>query len=211
MTADVAIVDYGLGNLFSIQQACKKNGVRARITGEPDEIRSADVIILPGVGAFGRAMDALAQLDLIDILREQAAVGKPFFGICLGMQLLFESSEEDPGVKGLGLLKGAVRLLPNIGKPIPNIGWQTLAHGKHSDWHDTPFQKLDASEEPVYLLHSYFAEPSDPSDILAITEWGSGTYCCAVIRGNVFGCQFHPEKSGEPGLQIFREFFDRIK
>lgn len=206
----VAIVDYGVGNLFSITQACRHVGLASVITGARKDIEAADAVILPGIGAFGRAMQMLEQLDLVHLLRDLGQGDKPVFGICLGMQLLFEASDELGHHKGLGILPGAVRRFPESVGKIPAIGWQTLEGVPHRSWENTPLTGLTPGQSSVYLLHSYFAVPAQADDVLATSRYQNVEYCCSVLRGALFGCQFHPERSGENGLKIFRSFAQTV-
>lgn len=196
----IAIIDYGAGNLRSVEQAFKRLGTAVQVTGDPSVIEAADGVILPGVGAFADAMDALKSSGLIPIICEMAASGRPFLGICLGMQALLEGSEEGPGVSGLGLIPGYVRKLPNRGLKIPHIGWNSFQAKKNSEL----FKGLP--ENPyAYFVHSFACEASEPSDVLAETVYGV-SFHSAIQRGNVFGVQFHPEKSGKVGEIILRNF-----
>ena len=197
----IAIIDYDAGNLKSVEKALLHIGEEAVITGDPDVIRSADRVILPGVGAFGDCMRQLESRDLIDVVKEAAASGKPFLGICLGLQLLFEDSEESPGVPGLGILKGHIKRIPDQpGLKIPHIGWNSLEFPRQGRL----FAGLE--ENPyVYFVHSYYLKAEDPSIVTARTEY-SVSIDASVEVGNVFACQFHPEKSGEVGLAILRNF-----
>ena len=199
----IAIIDYGAGNLRSVQKACQFVGADAIITSSPDEIRSADHVILPGVGAFGDCMASLEKSGLVEVIKEVAISGKPFLGICLGMQLLFESSEESPGVKGLGIFEGEiVKITETDGFKIPHMGWNSLNFKKQSPI----FEGLD--ENPfVYFVHSYYMKPKDKSIIAAETEY-CGTLPIALSYNNIFATQFHPEKSGDVGLKILKNFIE---
>ena len=195
-----AIVDYGVGNLFSLLCSLDAIGEQAVVTPDPDELRRADRVILPGVGAFGDAMKKLADRGLTEVIREVAAE-KPFLGICLGLQLLFEESEETPGVPGLGILPGKVVRIPEGGgRKIPHIGWNDLRFPKES--------KLFAGVPEgsyVYFVHSYYLQAGCAEDVAATTEYGV-TIHAAVSRGKLCACQFHPEKSGDVGMQILTNF-----
>lgn len=196
-----AIIDYGAGNLHSVKNALDFLGEDNVITSDPEVIRSADRVILPGVGAFGDAMACMRNSGLVDAVKEAASSGKPFLGICLGLQLLFESSEETEGVDGLGIFKGKVVRIPSAeGLKIPHMGWNSLEIPKESkilkDIGDEPF---------VYFVHSYYILPDDESNISAYTTYGA-RLGVAVERGNVFATQFHPEKSGELGMKILKNF-----
>lgn len=196
-----AIIDYGAGNLHSVKNALDFLGEDNVITSDPEVIRAADRVILPGVGAFGDAMACMRNSGLEGAVKEAAASGKPFLGICLGLQLLFESSEEAEGVDGLGIFKGRVVRIPTAdGLKIPHMGWNSLEIPKES--------KLlkDIGDEPfVYFVHSYYILPDDENDISAYTTYGA-RLGVAVERGNVFATQFHPEKSGELGMKILKNF-----
>ena len=198
----IAIVDYGVGNLFSLRSSFAAIGQEVTVTSAPDALRAADKLVLPGVGAFGDAADKLRQTGLDELLRQEAAKGKPLLGICLGMQLLFEKSLEHGEHEGLGLLKGTVRpiaeRIPSSLK-IPQIGWNALHFVKASSLF------ADVREgDYVYFVHSYAAEDCADS-LIAVTEYGADL-TAAVGRDNILGCQFHPEKSGAVGLNILRGF-----
>lgn len=197
----IAIIDYDAGNLKSVEKALGHLGKETVVTRDPQTILAADQAILPGVGAFGDAMGNLHRFGLVDVIHGFADSGKPFLGICLGQQLFFESSEESPGVKGLGLLAGKIRKLPGgTGLKIPHMGWNSLEimDGKRL------FRDIDQGAY-VYFVHSYYLEASDPAHVAAVTEYGTRIHA-AVEHNNLFACQFHPEKSGETGLQILRNF-----
>lgn len=198
----IAIIDYGAGNLRSVELAFQRLGVPSGVTGDPSVIAAADGVILPGVGAFADAMDALKSSGLIPVIRETAASGRPFLGICLGMQALLEGSEEGPGVPGLALIPGFVKKLPNCGLKIPHMGWNSFRAKKSS-----PIFKGLPETPYAYFVHSFACEASEPSDVLAETDYGV-TFHSAIQRGNVIGVQFHPEKSGRAGQAILRNFAD---
>lgn len=197
----VAIIDYGVGNLFSLVSSFKAIGVEALATSDKAVIESADRIVLPGVGAFGDAINKLVTSGLKDVVIEQAKKGKPLLGICLGMQMLFDLSLEYGEYKGLSLIKGQVRpiseIIPNDYK-IPHIGWNALNFKKQC-----PLFKYVNEGEHVYFVHSFYG--ADCDDVVATAEYG-GELTAAVAKNNVYGCQFHPEKSGETGLNILRAF-----
>ena len=198
----LAIIDYGVGNLFSLQCSLKKIGVEAVVTKDADVIKNADRIILPGVGAFGDAAEKLRATGLVDVIKEQAQSGKPFLGICLGMQLLFDKGYEYGEHDGLGFIKGNV--IPLEGKipaelNIPHMGWNALSLDKNC-----PLFKHIEDGHCVYFVHSYFATDCNES-VVATAEYGIPV-TAAVCKGNIFGCQFHPEKSGETGLKILKAF-----
>ena len=197
----IAIIDYDAGNLKSVEKALAYIGEESVITGEREEILKADKVILPGVGSFGDAMANLKRLGLDDVIREVAANGTPFLGICLGLQLLFESSEETPGVEGLGILKGKVLRIPDKeGLKIPHIGWNSLKLSNNGRL----FQGM-SGEPYVYFVHSYYLQAEDPAIVKATTDYSTCIHA-SVEQGNVFACQFHPEKSSAVGLQILKNF-----
>jgi glutamine amidotransferase len=201
VAADTAILilDYGMGNLRSVEKALEHVGARATIGADPDQVRAADGLILPGVGAFPRAMERIRATGLDELLTERAAAGTPILGICLGLQLLFERSEELGGAEGLGLLPGAVTALDAPGLKVPNIGWAPVR------WeHESPLTAGIASETPFYLVHSYVAR-AEVGDTLGTAEYGE-RFLCAAERDNVFGVQFHPEKSSAAGLSLLANF-----
>ena len=205
---DVAIVDYGLGNLFSIQQACRHVGLSAVITSEKQDIANARAAILPGVGAFGDAIAELERLDLIDLLRGIKASGKPMMGICLGMQLLMSESREFGQHGGLDLIPGSVRGFREDCKAnskIPQIGWNRISRSEGGSWNGSLLENLDDGTF-MYFVHSYYVVPEDTETVLAITAFGGIEYCSALRRENIFGCQFHPERSGAAGLKIYASF-----
>ena len=199
----IAIIDYGVGNLFSLKSSLAMIGAQAIVTGDADVLRSADRLILPGVGAFGDARQKLAQTGLDAALCAEAARGKPVLGICLGMQMLFDRSLEYGEHEGLGLIPGdVVDMTPLIGPglKVPHIGWNALAIRKP----DHPLMKYTESGDCVYFVHSFYADHCAEST-LATAEYGI-ELTAAVARENVMGCQFHPEKSGEVGLRLLRAF-----
>ena len=196
----IAIIDYGAGNLRSVELAFRRIGVQARATGDGEEIRAASGAVLPGVGAFADAMGALEKRGLVPVIRDYAASGRPLLGICLGMQALLDGSEEGPGVPGLGLIPGRAARLPERGLKIPHIGWNSLRAAKQS-----PLLAGLPEEPYAYFVHSYACWAERPEDVLAVTEYGV-PFHSAVQRGNVMGVQFHPEKSGRHGEQMLRNF-----
>ena len=201
----LAIVDYGVGNLFSLRCSLEKIGADVVVSNDPAVLKQADHLILPGVGAFADAAAKLRESGLDQIVIEEANAGKPLLGICLGMQMLFEKSLEYGEHKGLGLLKGSVvpmeGIIPNS-LPIPHIGW----NGLHIRQKDSPLFRYTKEDDCVYFVHSYFAMDCEDS-LAASTEYGA-ELTAAVAKDNVFGCQFHPEKSGEVGLGILKAFLE---
>ena len=197
----VAIIDYDAGNIKSVEKALHYLGEEAVITRDRDTILGADRVILPGVGAFGDAMEKLRTYKLDKVIQEVVAQNTPFLGICLGLQLLFESSEESEGVEGLGILKGKVVRLPEESDlKIPHIGWNSLKYPNPGRL----FTGI-AEDSYVYFVHSYYLQAKDPSIVTATTEYGTLIHA-SVEQGNVFACQFHPEKSSEVGMQILKNF-----
>lgn len=196
----IAIVDYGAGNLHSVVNALQFIGADCSVTKDADEIGRAQGVILPGVGSFEDALVNMKKSGLTEAVCAAATSGKPFLGICLGMQMLFESSEESHGVRGLSLLPGALYKIPADGVKVPHIGWNSLDIKKP----DGIFEGLP-QETFVYFVHSYYLKAGDMNDVAARTHY-SVTIDAAVSHGNLFGVQFHPEKSGEAGLQMLRNF-----
>ena len=200
----VAIIDYGVGNLFSLKSSLKEIGAEAVVTSDEKVIAEADRIILPGVGAFEDAARKLRESGMAEVVKREAAAGKPMMGICLGMQLMFDVGYEYGVHEGLGLIKGCVRPIADVipeGYKIPHIGWNLLRFRKES-----PLFKYIKEEDYVYFVHSYYAAECDES-VIAVTEYGA-ELTAAVANGNVYGCQFHPEKSGEVGMKILKAFVE---
>ena len=197
----IAIIDYDAGNIKSVEKALQYLGEEAVITRDREEILGSDKVILPGVGAFGDAMEKLHQYGLVDTIQEVVDRRIPFLGICLGLQLMFESSDEAPGVKGLGLLPGKILRIPKKGDmKIPHMGWNDIKIKEGA--------KLFAGLEDhpyVYFVHSYYLQADDPSIVAATTEYGVRIHA-SVAKDNIFACQFHPEKSSTVGLQILKNF-----
>jgi glutamine amidotransferase len=207
----VAIVDFGLGNLYSVRQACLHVNLDVEITSSKDSIFHADAVILPGVGAYGDAMNALHCLGLEATLRDFAESGKPLLGVCLGMQLLMSESWEFGRHIGLNIIKGSV--VP-FGQPwkddrklkVPQIGWNQIRASENTiKWDNTILNGL-SQEEYMYFVHSFIVIPEDPDVILSTTSYGDVSFCSSLRVGNIFACQFHPERSGKKGLQIYQNF-----
>lgn len=197
----IAIIDYDAGNLKSVEKALAKMGEQTIVTRNPQEILSADHVILPGVGSFADAMENLKKYQLDAVIHEAVEKKIPFLGICLGLQLLFESSEESKGVEGLNILPGKILRIPNKeGLKIPHIGWNSLNFPNKGRL----FEGID-EEAYVYFVHSYYLKADDPKIVTATTQYGT-TIHASVEYKNVFACQFHPEKSGTVGLQILKKF-----
>ncbi|MGI6000567.1 MAG: imidazole glycerol phosphate synthase subunit HisH [Candidatus Merdisoma sp.] len=197
----IAIIDYDAGNLKSVEKALQSLGEDVLVTRDRQELLSADKVILPGVGNFGDAMEKLEGFGLVNVIQDVIRQGKPFLGICLGLQLLFERSEEAPGVMGLGILKGEILRIPDgDGLKVPHIGWNSLKLQNQGRL----FGGLE--EEPyVYFVHSYYLKAADPQIVKAVTEYGV-PIDASVEQGNVYACQFHPEKSSRTGLAILKNF-----
>ncbi len=196
----IAIIDYGRGNLYSVEKAFTKLRAETVVTSDPDRIAAANKVVLPGVGAFGACMHNLEQAGLIDVIRQVVERGTPFLGICLGLQLLFDGSEEDPGVAGLGIIPGMVRKIEAPELKIPHMGWNS------SQWHTASPLFTRMPERPyVYFVHSYHAVPKDQKVITATTIYGQ-VVTAAIGQGNVQAVQFHPEKSSTLGMQMLANF-----
>ena len=199
----IAIIDYDAGNIKSVEKALVSLGQEIILTRDRETILHADKIILPGVGAFGEAMARLNEYGLVEVIHEAVERGIPFLGICLGLQLLFESSEESPGVKGLGVLKGKILRIPDQeGLKIPHMGWNSLELKN-----DGRLFKGLSQESYVYFVHSYYLKAEDESIVKAATTYSTYIHA-SVEKDNVFACQFHPEKSSTVGLQILKNFAD---
>lgn len=195
----IAVIDYKAGNLRSVERALKHLGISCAITAGPYEIMNAERVIFPGVGAAGKAMETIRELKIDKIINEVIARGTPFLGICLGTQIIFDFSEEDAAAC-LGIISGTVREFPDMGEKIPHMGWNTIVKTR-----DHPlFYGID-SDAWFYFVHSYYPDPANMLDVVAQTSYGI-TFASAVSRGNVFATQFHPEKSGRPGLKILKNF-----
>jgi len=198
----IAIIDYGVGNLFSLESSFAAIGAEVTVTSDPAVLKAADKLLLPGVGAFGDAAEKLRSTGLDAVIRELAAAGKPLLGICLGMQLLFEKSLEYGEHTGLGLIPGTVKPIADVipkGLKIPHIGWNALHFHR-----DCPLFKELREGECVYFVHSFYA--ADCADAVTATAEYGAELTAAVAKGNVYGCQFHPEKSGSTGLKILKAF-----
>lgn len=215
MSSQVAIVDYGMGNLFSVQRACEYVGLSAVITSSKEVVRSAPAVILPGVGAFGDAMEALQRLDLVGPLRDLAGAGTLLVGICLGMQLLMDESQEFGRHAGLGIIPGDVVRLEGATEQdraikVPQVGWnRVLRAGDAWAWEASLLDRLPDGVG-MYFVHSFYVRPADPSVVVSVTRYGATTFCSSLQRNNVFACQYHPERSGPQGLQVYRNLAMRI-
>ena len=205
MSARIAILDYGMGNLRSAEKAFEHVGARALITREHDAVRSADGVVLPGVGAFPKAMIAVRELGLDELLRERRAAGVPILGICLGMQLLYESSDEHGGAEGIGLLSGRIEALDAPGLKVPHMGWNPVSWRRASDI-------ADGLPDPCafYHVHSYANRAIDGEEVVGVATYGA-EFVSVVALDDVYGTQFHPEKSGPDGLALLRNFAARCR
>lgn len=204
----VVIIDYQLGNLFSVKQACDTVGMDAKISSDREDVLNADALILPGVGAFIEAMNNLEKLDLVTAIKEKTTKGIPLFGICLGQQLLFTNSEEFGAGYGLDLIPGVIKKFPakyhEIKIKVPHIAWNKI-YTNQQEWGKTSLQELN-NNEFMYFIHSYYVEPTNNDCILTKTNYSGIEFCSSVLINNIFATQFHPEKSGEKGLSIYRNW-----
>jgi imidazole glycerol-phosphate synthase subunit HisH len=211
----VVIIDYDMGNLFSVRHACIHAELTPIVTTDPKKIIEADAAILPGVGAFGEAMAQLQRLDLVDPIRKFIQKGNPFMGICLGQQLLFSASEEFGEHEGLNIIPGIVAKFPtttpeNEKVKVPQVGWNSIFPGTKNDgWRQSPLKDI-APGEFMYFVHSYYAIPEIDDAILSTTNYEGIQYCSSVFKDNVFATQFHPEKSGMEGLKIYNDWLSQI-
>ncbi len=198
----IALIDYGMGNLMSVSKALESVGGTVRLVRTPADAQGAGAVVLPGVGAFGDGMAQLQASGMVPFLKEKTAAGMPLLGICLGMQMLLDSSEESPGVPGLSLIPGKVLRFPERGLKIPQIGWNSIVPDAQN-----PFFNGIAPDTFFYFVHSYYVKPDQPSDTAAVCNYMID-FAAAVRRGNIFAVQFHPEKSQEAGLRLLRNFVE---
>ena len=206
MKPSVTVVDYGIGNLLSVTRALECCGARVTLESSPLFIAKAERLVLPGVGAFGNGMAELRQRNLVDAVCDFAASTRPMLGICLGMQMLLDGSDEFGASAGLGLIPGWVKQLPTQeGIKLPHIGWSGIHPPSGREWEGTLLEPARAGRE-TYFVHSFYADPTDPADCLAETPYGDFKFCSVMRRGNISGCQFHPEKSGQIGLDMISQF-----
>lgn len=225
ISARVVVVDYGLGNLFSIKHACNYAGMEAVVTSSSDKILSADAVILPGVGAFADAMNTLKKLDLVRPIQDFASSGKTLIGICLGLQLLFSESYEFGQHKGLDIIKGdVVRFENDEGRftslKVPQVGWKQICSepspyqegiaATPNRWNQSFLSQL-SNYTYMYFVHSYYVCPENKAAILSFSRYGGSYFCSSIEVGNVFACQFHPERSGQNGLKIYENIFHYLK
>jgi glutamine amidotransferase len=208
---EVTVIDYGVGNLLSVQRGLEHCGAKVILSSDPEQILAAKRVVLPGVGAFGNAMHSLNQLGLVSVIRQIGHRNTPLLGICLGMQLLFEESEEFCNTQGLGLIPGRVVPIPKLTiagetQKIPHIGWNGLQPPRTAkDWHGTLLQE-NSLGDATYFVHSYMAVPAEATHRIADCVYGGHLVSAVIGRNQITGCQFHPEKSGEVGLKILRRF-----
>ena len=204
----VVIIDYQLGNLFSVKQACDTVGINAKISSEKEDILNADALILPGVGAFNEAMNNLKNLELDVAIKQKVNNGTQIFGICLGQQLLFSESEEFGAGKGLDLISGIIKRFPETIEErkikVPHIAWNTIFK-LNQEWDNTALSDL-SNEDFMYFIHSYYVNPSDDACILTQTNYDGIEFCSSILKNNIFATQFHPEKSADKGLSIYKNW-----
>lgn len=205
MKLNIGIIDYKLGNLFSVNQACIHSGLNPLLISDPDQLKNVDGIILPGVGAFGEAELNLKNLNLGEAIVQEVVKGKPLLGVCLGMQLLFEGSEEFGNYKGLGLIKGKIKKFTNPKKEmkVPHTGWNEIDFVKNDK-----ILKNISPGELMYFVHSFYAEPQNENDICTTTKYFDSKFTSSILKENIFATQFHPEKSGQKGIQLYMNWRD---
>ena len=206
----VVIIDYKLSNLFSVSHACDHVGINAVVSSDPKDIEGADAIILPGVGAFHTAVENLESLEMIRPIKDFIAGGKPFMGICLGLQLLFTESEEFGNHKGLDIIKGKILKFPRVDEAgenykVPQIGWNKIKPLANASFSATPLDGIPEGSY-MYFVHSFYAEPESTKNILTLTDYSKLNYCSGILKNNIFALQFHPEKSGVLGLKIYENW-----
>jgi len=203
----IAVIDYGMGNLRSVQKALEVVGAKAKVTQDPKDLKKAEKIVFPGVGAFGEAMKELKRLDLAGPIRDSIRQGKPFLGLCLGLQLLFEYSEEAPGVKGLCVLKGDSKRFKFKGEAlkVPHMGWNNIVKGSAAKGQGSSILKGVPPGSFMYFVHSYYVKPEDKRIVLTTTDYGI-EFTSGICKENIYGFQFHPEKSQTIGLKILENF-----
>jgi glutamine amidotransferase len=208
----IVIIDYSLGNLFSVNQALVNSGANVCISDKPTDLLEADAVVLPGVGAFNEAMGNLQKSKLDKAILDCIKQGKPFLGICLGMQLLFNNSEEFGSTNGLGIIDGTIKKFKSSGYQkilVPQVGWNNISAPKNMNWEKTILKGINENTY-MYFVHSYYALPKNAENVLSETTYSDIKYCSAVIKDNVTATQFHPEKSGEEGLRIYTIWLNTI-
>lgn len=210
MNKKIVIIDYDIGNIKSIINAFKHHGMELILSSDKDVILSADAVVLPGVGAFSQGMENLEKKGLVEVLREYASKDRPLLGICLGMQLLFSKSFEFKETKGLDIISGTVEVLTNDENvKLPHISWNEIFIDDITLWENTIFNDIPNSSD-VYFVHSYACIPQDESLILSYTDYCNNKFCSTVKKDNIYGCQFHPEKSASLGLKIIKNFIEMV-
>jgi glutamine amidotransferase len=208
MNKKVVVIDYQLGNLFSVNQALINIGLDVKITSDPEDVINADAIVLPGVGAFKDAMVNLKNMGLIEPIKNSVESGKTFLGICLGLQLLFTKSEEFGSSEGLNIIPGEVIRFKNDTQSnlkVPQIAWNTINQVKKFGWEETPLYNISNGED-MYFVHSYYVKPDNDEVILTETTYGGLKYASSIFKDNIFACQFHPEKSANEGLKLYKNW-----
>ena len=208
----IAIIDYGVGNVKSIRNAFENQEAEVILSREREIILKADGVVLPGVGAFSHGMDNLNKYGLVEIIKDFVKTGKPLLGICLGMQMLLEESEEFGNSKGIGLIKGKVvklQIKQSIQYKLPHISWNEIQSQKIK-WENTILDNIEENSD-MYFVHTFIAEPSDENEILSITKYHNQVFCSSIKKENIYGCQFHPEKSSKNGLSIISNFIKIVK
>lgn len=203
MSPRVTLIDYGIGNLFNLQRAFQHEGATSELVSDVDSIRSADRLVIPGVGAFGEGITNLQKLGLVDAIRDFVSTGKPVIGICLGMQLLLSRSEELGDWKGLEIVPGDVKRFKDGDWKLPQITWNGLEPAR--SWRGTVLENI-ADGSLMYFNHSYFVQPQDPACVLATTSYAGISFCSVLHKNNIFACQFHPERSAAGGLRLLANF-----
>ncbi|MDP2929964.1 MAG: imidazole glycerol phosphate synthase subunit HisH [Candidatus Omnitrophota bacterium] len=201
----IVVIDYGMGNLHSVRKALEVVGAKVRVSSCAGDISKAEGIVFPGVGSFGEAMKELSRRKLVEPIKDAIACGKPFLGLCLGLQLLFEKSEESPGIRGLGVLRGEVRRFRLKDLKVPHMGWNSIAYSGQRIAYRKKILAGVLSDSYIYFVHSYYAIPKNKKDILTTTDYGI-KFASGVCKDNVYGLQFHPEKSQDVGLRILKNF-----
>lgn len=201
----VSIIDFRVGNIYSVVQACNEIGLKVSLTSNYEEILNSDGVILPGVGAFSTAMENLRNEGLDIAVKDFVLSGKPFMGICLGLQLLFTESKEFGNTKGLDIIQGEVLKFNNNDKKVPQVGWNTIYQQDEQLWKNSPLKSIGQNEY-MYFVHSFYVKPSLDKFILSKTKYHNFEYCSSVKKNNIFATQFHPEKSGKKGLEIYKNW-----
>ena len=200
----IAVIDYGMGNLRSVEKALENVGGKPKVTSRPEDLKKCEKLVFPGVGAFGPAMKELRRLKLVEPIREEIAAGKPFLGLCLGLQLLFDKSEEAPGIKGLGILKGESKRFRSKALKVPHMGWNVIKESRDQG-PGARILKGVPNGSFMYFVHSYYVKPKDRNIVLTTTDYGI-KFVSGICRDNIYGFQFHPEKSQGLGLKILENF-----